>query len=256
MVQESIFSEKERETLKDGFTEGELSGKKNEESPYDSVETDWSNKNLQEKGDEKVGTSKRRKMIHSSFLQLKKKLNITNFMRKTQIDSLLKKCKSKAFKTIHESIKKCLNFKLQRLPQNFITNIKIDFNKFYLDQSIFYIYQKNGIFSSFEDIKIYVLPEKKEVLETFLSLKLNEVIEYYVNSKKYINDYLHIVKREGEKFAQLFDFVSKNFITYYINNKGNKPKKFNKTKRIRPNDINKESNVFKIEKSLRNKKRI
>jgi hypothetical protein len=169
---------------------------------------------------------KRRRTLHSTFLLLKKKLNLEHFMRKTQIDSLLKKCKSKAFKTIHEALKKCLTIKLPRLPQNFITNIKIDFNKIYLEKTILDIYQEHKIISSVDDFvqKKYLIDDKVGVFRDFLSLTFRNVFEYYINSKQYVKDYYHIEKREGEKFAILFNYISKVFIQYYIKSKGNRPK--------------------------------
>ena len=52
----------------------------------------------------------------------------------SHIDSLLKKSKIKCL--IHEVLKLSLNLLIEKLPQNFITNIKIDFNKKYLAKSI------------------------------------------------------------------------------------------------------------------------
>lgn len=171
--------------------------------------------------------SKRRRTLHSTFLLLKKKLDLEQFKRKTQIDSLLKKCKSKAFKTIHEALKKCLNIKLPRLPQNFITNIKIDFNKVCLEKTILEIYQDHKIIPSVDEFvtKKYLIEDKIGVFKDFLALTFRNVFEYYVNSKQYIKDYYHIQQREGEKFAILFNYISKVFIQYYTKSKGNRPKK-------------------------------
>jgi hypothetical protein len=162
--------------------------------------------------------------LHSSFLYLKKQLKLDNFKRKTQIDSLLKKCKSKAFKTIHEALKNCMKVKLQRLPQSFITNIKIEFNKKYLDLSIFEIYRENKIFNSIDEFieNEYVLEDKINVFRKFLCLTFTDVFDSYVASKQYIKDYHHIKKREGEPFAILFNFISKVFIQYYRKSKGNR----------------------------------
>ena len=68
----------------------------------------------------------KRNYIHQRFIHLKKELKINKLLRKTQIDSLLKKCKSKVFKSIHNAIQKCIHNRLMRLPQHFITNIKIE----------------------------------------------------------------------------------------------------------------------------------
>lgn len=167
-----------------------------------------------------------RRRIHSSFIELKKSLGLTEFQRKTQIDSLLKKCKSKAFKTIHEGIKNCFTIKIRRLPQEFITNIKIDFNKKYLNRTIGEIYEENDILSSLDEMKAkgHIREDKQWALDEFLGMTLLNVFEYYVNSTRFISDYKHIAQREGEKFAFLFYFISNVFIMYYTQTKGNRLK--------------------------------
>jgi hypothetical protein len=169
---------------------------------------------------------KRRRVIHANFNILKKTLKLENFMRKTQMDSLLKKCKSKVFKTIHEALKKCLTIKLPRLPQKFITNIKIDFNKIYLEKTILEIYSEHNIIPSVEDFqnKQYLILDKIDVFRDFLALTFKDVYEFYLNSKQYIKDYYNIAQREGENFAVLFNYISTIFIQYYIKSKGNQPK--------------------------------
>jgi len=186
----------------------------------------FGNFNLHSNIHENFNLCKKRRSLHSTFLLLKKKLNLEQFMRKTQIDSLLKKCKSKAFKTIHEALKKCLNIKLPRLPQYFITNIKIDFNKIYLEKTIYDIYREYKIIPSVEEFisKKYLIDDKIPIFVDFLNLTFKNVFEYYVNSKQYVKDYYHIMNREGEKFAILFNYISKVFIQYYTKSKGNKPK--------------------------------
>jgi hypothetical protein len=178
------------------------------------------------------------KSIHSSFVYLKKELKLEKFKRKTQIDSLLKKCKSKAFRTIHEALKNCLKVKLPRLPQPFITNIKIDFNKTYLEKTIYDIYKEYSIIPSVEDYleKGFILDDKLPVFKNFLSLTFKEVFESYITSKQYIKDYHHIKKREGEGFAILFNFISKIFVQYYMKSKGNKHKGKNRPRQ--PKDKN------------------
>ena len=170
----------------------------------------------------------KRNYIHQRFIHLKKELKINKLLRKTQIDSLLKKCKSKVFKSIHNAIQKCIHNRLMRLPQHFITNIKIEINKFYLNQNILSIYSENKIFSSLNELVI--IKGKEKSLETFLNLKLIEVFEYYINSKQYLHEYNRIHRREGEKFAILFNFIANLFIEYYMQSKGNKPRKSKQVK--------------------------
>ena len=194
--------------------------------------------------------TKKRKSIHSSFLFLKKELKIEKFKRKTQIDSLLKKCKSKAFLTIHEALKNCLKIKLTRLPQQFITNIKIEFNKCYLDKTIYEIYNEYEIIPSIDEFieKDYILEEKKTIFQNFLSLTFKNVFESYISSKQYIKDYHHIVNREGEPFAILFNFISKIFIQYYTKSKGNRNKVKKEIKDINFDNVDKKCTIFEIRK--------
>jgi hypothetical protein len=205
--------------------------------------------------DVEMSSVKKRRSMHASFMFLKKELKLENFKRKTQIDSLLKKCKSKAFRTIHEALRNCLKAKLARLPQAFITNIKIDFNKKYLDTTILDIYKENGVITSVEDYKEkdFIVEDKFDVFKNFLSLTFKDVFESYITSKQYIKDYHHIKDREGEGFAILFNFISKIFIQYYTKSKGNKHKGRKLKRKIEPavdrNKLKKKvNNVFEIKK--------
>jgi hypothetical protein len=58
--------------------------------------------------------------------------------RKFHFDSMLKKLKSKTFKAIHKCIRTCLNenYILKRIPQKFITDIKIESNKIIFKKTI------------------------------------------------------------------------------------------------------------------------
>jgi hypothetical protein len=169
----------------------------------------------------------RRSTFHSRFVYLKEKLDLTGFMRKTQIDSLLKKCKSKTFKVIREALKRCLTYKFDRLPQSFITNIKIEYNKKYLDRTILDIYKEFGIITSLNDLmeKGLVRPGKLDVLNEFLNMKVRHVFESYMCSKQFSKEFRSIKEKEGDKFAVLYGFICRIFVNYYTYSKGNKPKK-------------------------------
>jgi len=182
-----------------------------------------------------IANDKKGKSIHSKFLYLKRQLNLGHFMRKTQIDSLLKKCKSKAFKNIHEALRKCLSLKLEKLPQLFITNIKIEFNKHYLNKTIIEIYQEFNIIKNLEDLnsKGYVIESRRKVLEDFLCLTFKQVFEYYINSHQFKKDYLQVSEKEGQNFAILFSFIAQVFIQYYQKSRGNQKK--NNFKHIKAN---------------------
>jgi hypothetical protein len=181
-----------------------------------------------DKIDEDLNKSKRHSKFNKKFLKLRENLKLEKVSRKSQFDSLLKKTKAKVFKTIHESMKKCLvtSYKLNRLPQSFITNIKIEFNKIYLNKSIIEIYKENEIVESLEElfIKQYVKEEKQQIFVKFVRLTVSEVYEYYITSQQYIKDRKRIRAKEGDKFAVLFSFIAHNFIQYYQMSKGNRPK--------------------------------
>jgi predicted glutamine amidotransferase len=156
--------------------------------------------------------------------------------RKSQFDSLLKKTKAKVFKTIHEVLKKCLiaGYKLNRLPQSFITNIKIDFNKIYLQKTVLEMYQENELITDIEEFfeKNYVKSDREQIFKDFLNLSFKDVYEYYISSNQYTKDREKVKLKEGEKFSILFSFIAQNFIEYYLQSKGNKPKKLKPAKTL------------------------
>lgn len=172
---------------------------------------------------------KRKTNFNKNFSQLREKLGLFHCSRKYQFDSLLKKVKSKIFKTIYDSLKTCLreNFRLQRLPQTFITDIKIDSNKSFINKSVSEIYHDFGIKLNVQDLleNDYIKKEKLSLFKEFLLLNFIDVYHFYIDSKQYTRDTLKVIKKEGQKFGELFKFIAVNFIDYYSLSKGNKPKK-------------------------------
>ena len=157
-------------------------------------------------------------------------------MRKTRIDSLLKKCKSKVFRTIQEAINLLTglsNSKDNRLPQSFITNINIEYNKKFLHRSIEDIYKDCKVFKSAGDL-IGENPNMSEEDKTYLSIILSmthkEAFESYIKSNRYQIDYNYIKQREGEKYAILFDYVAKIYVRYFLNGRGNKKRNLRMTR--------------------------
>lgn len=45
-----------------------------------------------------------------------------------------------------------------------------------------------------------------------------------MDSKQYAKDVSKIVRKEGTKFGELFKFIARNFLDYYLLSKGNRPK--------------------------------
>ena len=167
--------------------------------------------------------------FHSNFLEFKKVLNFKkSSFRKTKIDSILKKCKSKFFRTVQEAIKKLTNnsIKINRLPQTFITNINIDYNKEYMNKSLFRIYYDLNIVKTENDFYMEAPALwEQTTLKNLINMTYSEAFTYYVTSQRFKEDCEGIREKEGEKFEILFKYVSKIFIHYYSLSKGNKPKK-------------------------------
>lgn len=183
--------------------------------------------------------------LYSTFKYLRNKYNLEN-SRKNQIDCLVKKVKTKFIKALHEAIKYCVNLYIHRLPQYFVTNIKIDYNKTYLNKTIGEIYTEFKILPPLSELmekKLY-RKNKKELLILLMTSKLREIYEYYLQSDFFKYHYKNIKNREGENVAKLFDFTAHNICHYFLFNKGNKRKMTYKSNinKIVNNKINSDSN--------------
>ena len=159
------------------------------------------------------------------FSILRKKLQI-KLSRKNNIDSLLKKVKGKFFKSINNCIKECLNIKIKKLPQKFITNITIKYNQKYLDKNVLDIYNEFHILP--KDYEKFMKNNKKEYFKILISYNLKELFSVFLESDRYKIELKTIEKNFGKKNGILFEFVSKNFINYYINSKAHLFKEKNK----------------------------
>ena len=176
------------------------------------------------------------------FTLLRKKLQIKN-LRKNHLDSLLKKIKGKFCKAIHEGLKVCLNLLINRLPQSFITNITLDYNKKMLNKKIIEIYDEYKILPEIDKMKNYLKNDKKEIFFFFIHQKYKECYDSYIKSDRFKKDLNEIVMLEGKKFGILYEFVAINFILYYENNQ----QIFKKTEEEKSLDISKEKEDIKNE---------
>ena len=176
------------------------------------------------------------------FTLLRKKLQIKN-LRKNHLDSLLKKIKGKFCKAIHEGLKVCLNLLINRLPQSFITNITLDYNKKMLNKKIIEIYDEYKILPEIDKMKNYLKNDKKEIFFDFINQKYKECYDNYIKSDRFKKDLNEIVMLEGKKFGILYEFVAINFILYYENNQ----QIFKKTEEEKSLDISKEKEDIKNE---------
>ena len=191
------------------------------------------------------------------FSYIRKKYQV-KFSRKSQIDSLLKKCKGKFFKTIHEVMNKCLNIHVKRLPQYFITNITIEYNQNYMGKNVMEIYQEfNHLpnWKSLEEKNIIKINKKKLFIE-FCSYSLYKLYDIFCESQRFIKEIKKVKIHDGKRIGLLYEFVSLNFSAYY---KYSKPH-FIKNKEIssqsginvnssKNNDITENSNIFNKRKN-------
>ena len=158
------------------------------------------------------------------FYAIRKNLHIKQ-SRKYQADSLLKKAKCKFFQIIHGIMKYCLSIKVKRLPQPFITNITIEYNRYYLEKTIIQIYKEfNLITNKIIDDEIIKI-QNKELFKDFYKYKLEDLYNIYIESQCYKKDLNEIFIKNGKNIGILYEFVSKNLIYYYKNNKSKTPRK-------------------------------
>jgi len=161
--------------------------------------------------------------LYSTFKYLKEKYNINN-SRKNRLDCIVKKVKTKYLNAIHEAIKYCVNIKVGKLPQYFITNIKIEYNKFYFNKTVEQICREFNLLPSLNELinKNLIKIGKKELLINLMNNSLKNIYQYYLISDLYKYHRMCIIKKEGENPGRLYDYVAQNMCIYFIYNKGNK----------------------------------
>ena len=168
---------------------------------------------------------KENKSFQSIFTFIRKKLQI-KASRKNHIDSLLKKSKGKFFRAIYEGIKLWLNLRVYHLPQEFITNITIEYNKKYLNKKIIDIYNEFNLLPTIKEImekKLYK-NGKFEIFKEIVSYDYITLYDIYTKSNRFKRDIDSIKIDEGKRIAVLYEFVAKNFCVYYLDRKEQKKK--------------------------------
>ena len=181
-----------------------------------NIETDTKDYNFPFDKEEEITTS-----FYFKFKFLRSQYKLNN-SRRNNIDCLVKKIKTKFFKALHEVVKSCLNLNVQRLPQVFITNTNIAYNKKYLKLTIRDIYKEFKIFPNLNeilDIK-YIKTSKIELFKLLMNSTLIDTFEYYFKSKMYKYDKCSIERKGGKKLGILYDFVANNIFKYYLYSKG------------------------------------
>ena len=249
----------------------------NPQSKYLPIELSENKVNLigqSNKGESPPKTYSRKEInvFYSKIKYIRKKYNIKK-SRKNHIDSLVKKAKSKFLKAIYECLKYCLHScSLYRLPQKFIINTRIEYNKKVLNKTVEEIYSEFKLLPTYETLvdenKVY--QNKQDLLYCLMKSKLKDIYKYYISSDLYIMDKKSIESKSGEAVVKLYDFVATNICEYFLLNKGNDKrlnrwkssrnlkKIFTKKKRFEihkatSNDVN-NNNSNDIDTNLNNKK--
>ena len=159
-------------------------------------------------------------VFYSKIKYIRKKYNIKK-SRKNHIDSLVKKAKSKFLKSIYECLKYCLHScSLYRLPQKFIINTRIEYNKKVLNKTVEEIYTEFKLLPTFETLvdKNKVYQNKQNLLYSLMKSKLKDIYKYYISSDLYIMDKKRIESKSGEAVVKLYDFVATNILYQSIYN--------------------------------------
>jgi hypothetical protein len=173
------------------------------------------------------------------FTFLRKSLQI-KYTRRIHIDSILKKCKGKFFKAVNDCLRKCLKINIKKLPQSYITNISIDYNKKFLDFTIndLYIYFKATPYTIEKILqKDYCISGKENFFKYLFFSKVFNLYSDYLNSNRYKKELESMKKQKGIKIAFLHQFVAENFINYYFYSKPH-------IKKTKNNEFNYENNIF------------
>ena len=161
------------------------------------------------------------KTFQTLFTYVRNSLNI-KYTRNIHIDSILKKCKSKFFKAVYDCIKKCVIINMKKVPQNFITNISIIYNRQFLDYTIHELYNCFGLMPySLETImqKNYYIKGKENFFKYILLSRVDDLYSLYIQSKRYKKEIESMKKKKGIKITLLYQFVAENLVNYYYYSK-------------------------------------
>ena len=179
--------------------------------------------------------------FQKSFAYLRKKLQIKQ-SRKTYIDSILKKCKARFFRAINDCMKRCLKIHITKFPQSFITNISIESNKLIIGLTVQEVYQQFNLSNinlgecCFEENLCY--KGKENYLKFILYSKVSDLYLLYIQSKRYQREIQYIKNCVGIKMFLLYEFVSENFINYYLFSKPHFCKRLKRKKINNKNGVN------------------
>jgi hypothetical protein len=140
-----------------------------------------------------------------------------------------------------------LNIIVKRLPQKFITNINIEYNQKYLKKKIIEVYQDFNLLPDYHTMvdKGLIKINRKEAFSEFCSYELTELYNIYIESERFSKEINNVKIQDGRRIGLLYQFVSKNFCSYFENNKPHSIKiKAKENNQITINNNNKDVNTI------------
>ena len=176
-----------------------------------------------------------KKILFFNTKQENKVKNKNRLVRKLKPDSLRKKIKARFHKKIgliiNTKLKECgSKFLFGLLPQPFITNINIEFNRPLLNITMRELFQKTFGFKAKDrekinyNIQVIKYLEKNphinnnECINKFLDSTYEEIIQKYMSGKYLLED-IERLKKEGENvdYINRYTFIAMNWIDFYKN---------------------------------------
>lgn len=134
---------------------------------------------------------------------------------------MFKKCKAKFCKSLQEALYLLLGdrTKIQKLPQHFVININIKYNKKYIDSTLEEIYRDFNILNSIEYFKTLNSHNYQQILQ-LLKITFSEGYQSFLMSDLF-NQYLErICSKKGVEMTLLFYYASHIFLDYIKTSKG------------------------------------
>lgn len=148
--------------------------------------------------------------------------------RKFKADSIHKKIKVNVLKYLKATICEFIpNKRMNNLSQEIITNVNISFNKDLLEKQLYRIYEddylENDGLECLENLK-RAMAENREFFE-LMDMTLKDFIIYkYWRSDFHKKKLSKIFQQESYEYYVNYEYLDKEFINYFLSNKGNKRK--------------------------------
>lgn len=168
---------------------------------------------------------KKIKSYSTDYQELCQAIGLLSNDRKIKMDSMFKKCKSKYCKTVQEALYLLIGdrSKIEKLPQTFITNINIKYNKKYLYYSIENLYKEFGVIKD-ESALLVNNNERNGKILRLINMSFIDGYFIYLQSNQFSQELLKMIKKKGIEIALIFYYSAHLFIDYIMYSKGSKEK--------------------------------